>query len=196
MHQKDIASSEPEVFDDLIRGNFRFIGSNKEFRGLSETQCPDYVVIACSDSRVSPSIITDSPLGKLFEIRIAGGVLDTAAIASVEFALENLRIRGILVLGHTDCGAVKAAQKLFLKDEKVDPAEDIQPLRKIVGEILDTISKNDDNRNDLTKAVKDNTVAQMETLLNNKSVKRKLDAGSLKVSAALYNLETGKLDLI
>jgi carbonic anhydrase len=72
-------------------------------------QHPFAIIIGCSDSRVPPEIIFDCGLGDLFVIRTAGHAMDDAAIASVQYAVEHLGVELILVLGHSECGALKSA---------------------------------------------------------------------------------------
>jgi carbonic anhydrase len=82
---------------------------------LSEGQHPFAIVLGCSDSRTPPEIIFDQGLGDLFVIRTAGQVVDDIVLGSIEYAVEHLGVRLIVVLGHEGCGAVKAA----LQDEYV-----------------------------------------------------------------------------
>ena len=101
----------------LQAGNRRFalgagIHPNQTLNRRDEivpAQQPFAVVIGCSDSRVPPEIIFDCGLGDLFVVRSAGHVLDDATVGSVQYAVEILGVKLILVLGHSDCGAVKAA---------------------------------------------------------------------------------------
>jgi carbonic anhydrase len=75
----------------------------------AKCQRPFAVVIACMDSRVPPELIFDRGLGEIFVIRVAGPVLDNDQRASLEYALVNMNVKRVVVLGHTDCGAVKGA---------------------------------------------------------------------------------------
>jgi carbonic anhydrase len=101
----------------LKNGNTRFLKkrfrtdgqSSNDVKRLSKAQHPHTVVIACSDSRVPPEILFDQKLGEIFVIRTAGEALDSMSVASLEYALSHLGTRHVLVLGHTHCGAVKAA---------------------------------------------------------------------------------------
>lgn len=105
------------ALDDLLRGNERYAGGRPAHpRGdagrRAETaggQRPFAAVVSCSDSRVPPEILFDQGIGDLFVVRTAGGVLDDAAIGSLEYAVEHLRVPLLVVLGHTRCGAVEAA---------------------------------------------------------------------------------------
>lgn len=108
-------------FDDIIQkrkdGNARFVSDNLENKGqdskqrelLISGQSPRAIILGCSDSRVVPELIFDTGLGELFTVRVAGNIADSASIASIEFAVAQLNVGIIIVLGHDDCGAVTAA---------------------------------------------------------------------------------------
>src|SRR5262249_23419038 len=78
---------------------------------LTKSQHPFAIILSCSDSRVPPEIIFDEGLGDLFIVRVAGNVLNDEGLGSIEFAVDALAARLILVLGHQSCGAVDAAMK-------------------------------------------------------------------------------------
>jgi len=77
--------------------------------GVVPEHRPSVAVLACSDARVPPSVIFDQPAGRLFVVRIAGNTASPTAIASLDYAVDKLGVELIIVLGHTDCGAVSAA---------------------------------------------------------------------------------------
>jgi carbonic anhydrase len=103
-----------EALDRLIEGNARFARAAPERRGLiPDTGVPPgpsplAAVLGCSDPRVPPESIFDLAIGGLFVVRVAGHVLDDAVIGSLEFAAEYLQVPLIVVLGHSDCRAVRA----------------------------------------------------------------------------------------
>lgn len=101
----------------LIDGNKRFVegklstydvGIGRRIQ-LSHGQYPFATVITCSDSRVPPELIFDQALGSIFVVRVAGNVLDAITLGSVEYAVEHLNTKLVVVMGHEKCGAVKAA---------------------------------------------------------------------------------------
>lgn len=114
---EDKESTASATWSRMLQGNRRFAEGNPEHPwqdretrdGLIHGQHPDAAVIACADSRVPPEIIFDQGLGDLFTVRTAGEVLDGAVIASLEYAIEQLHVSVLVVLGHEGCGAVKAA---------------------------------------------------------------------------------------
>lgn len=102
---------------NISEGNKLFRQKMKEqdpkyFEELQKGQSPEYFVVSCSDSRVSPSVITEAPLGEMFVHRnIANQVdiEDESFAASLYYALKHLKVKKIIIKGHTDCGGVKAA---------------------------------------------------------------------------------------
>ena len=101
---------------------------------LVKGQHPETLVIACSDSRVIPELIFNSSLGDLFVIRTAGNVINEGELATVEYAIEHLKVKRIVVLGHTHCGAVHATMKNE-KGRYLDPI--LNRIRKNIGDISD-----------------------------------------------------------
>src|SRR5437773_6396301 len=78
---------------------------------LTKSQHPFAIIVSCSDSRVPPEIVFDQGLGDLFVLRVAGNVIDDHSLGSIEYAVDHLAVRLIVVLGHQRCGAVKAAKE-------------------------------------------------------------------------------------
>lgn len=128
---------------DLIKGNRQFLNeldSNKDLKQRRDTlvkgQHPDTLIITCSDSRVVPEIIFHCSLGDIFVIRTAGNVINEGELATVEYAIEHLKVKSIVVLGHTHCGAVHAT----IKNEKgkyLDPI--LRRIRTNIGDIDDEL---------------------------------------------------------
>ena len=101
---------------DIKKGNQEFLNileNNKQLKDrrdeLVKGQHPDTLVITCSDSRVVPEYIFNASLGELFVIRTAGNVINAGELATVEYATEHLKVKNIIVLGHTHCGAIHAS---------------------------------------------------------------------------------------
>lgn len=104
-----------DVLVELVEGNRRFMRGDTHERDLSAEraktvggQSPKAIVMGCSDSRVPAELLFDQGIGDLFVIRTAGHILGEASVHSIEFAIEALGVPLIVVLGHTDCAAVKA----------------------------------------------------------------------------------------
>ena len=111
-----------QALRELLDGNHRFTSGNRmtprgrpeDFLALAHGQFPEAVVVSCADSRVPPEILFDVGVGDIFVVRVAGNVIDGAGVSvkgSIEYAVAELNVPLILVLGHSGCGAVKSAIK-------------------------------------------------------------------------------------
>ena len=106
-----------EASGKLLAGNYQYATGNQAYpdqtperrRELAAGQHPFAAILGCSDSRVPPEIIFDQGLGDLFVVRVAGNIVDSASLGSLEYAAQHLGVALIVVLGHSRCGAVQAA---------------------------------------------------------------------------------------
>lgn len=132
--QNDVEGTASGVWSRMLAGNRRFAEGKPEHPNRSaearaavvDTHEPDAAILSCSDARVSPDIIFDAGIGDLFTVRTAGQVIDDAVIASLEYAVDTLGVRLLVVLGHQNCGAIKQACKEYeaLLHELTADAED------------------------------------------------------------------------
>ena len=169
--------------DLLINGNKSFVLNTKadkemdhELKELVKGQHPSVLVITCSDSRVSPEEIFSLGLGWLFVIRTAGNVINEGELASVEYGIEHLHIKYVLVLGHTHCGAIHAA----VHNEK----------GKYLDPLLNRIKKNILDEQDELEASKKNAI---ETA---KYLKEKFPDYDGVIEPGLYDIETRKVSFL
>ena len=126
------------IEERLLEGNKSFINNtNKDLlESLTKGQHPYALIVTCSDSRVVPEQIFSTSLGELFVIRTAGNVINEGELATVEYAIAHLKVKRIIVLGHTHCGAIHAA----LKNEQgqyLDPI--LKRIRRNIGDISDEL---------------------------------------------------------
>ncbi|MCL6096996.1 MAG: carbonic anhydrase [Bacteroidetes bacterium] len=148
--QAQTQSEFGSLIKKLVDGNKRYASSkmihpdqtSARRTELKNEQHPFAVVLSCSDSRVPPEVIFDQGIGDLFVIRVAGNVLDDAAIGSIEYAVEHLNVKLIVVLGHERCGAVSAAVKggeapghLRYLVEAIQPA--VEKAKSLSGDIVE-----------------------------------------------------------
>lgn len=189
-------SAAEEVWAKLVEGNQRFVAGKLLARDVVARrsavlagQQPQVVVLGCSDSRVSPSVVFDQGLGDLFEVRTAGNVADALAMGSIEFALLHLPIRVVVILGHDKCGAVAAAAS----GQKMPTAN----LQSIVDKIAPAISmRQGDHKSQefLRKAVEANVLQCATDLLASSSiVLRESAASNVEIIKAIYSLTTGEV---
>src|SRR5881398_3360632 len=118
-HSDQPTVAPAEAISRLKEGNRRYTGGNLQHPGqtterrteLAKTQHPFAGIVSCSDSRVPPEIVFDQGLGDLFIVRVAGNVINDEGLGSIEYTVDHLATRLILVLGHQRCGAVDAARE-------------------------------------------------------------------------------------
>lgn len=164
----------------------------KDIERLSTGQTPHSIILSCSDSRVPPELVFDQKLGEIFVIRTAGESLDNAALASIEYAVEHLGSQLIVVMGHTSCGAVKAAHGAAPGADIGSPylnalVADIQPriASKMGKKASDSFAEEGwDNAKGAAKALVEKS----------KIVREAVKAGKLRVEPALYYLKSGKVE--
>lgn len=189
-----------EALQWLKNGNTRFTtgflrrdGTKKaDIQRLSTGQKPHSIVLSCSDSRVPPELVFDQKLGELFVVRTAGEVIESTAIASIEYAVEHLGSRNIVVMGHTNCGAVKAAMSTF-GGKDAGSAN----LNKLVADIHPRIKEFE--KKTTSKDFQDEAWANAkgvaaDLLSRSPILAEKVKSGHVKITPALYHLDAGKVD--
>jgi len=182
-----------EAIKELVAGNQRFAANRLTSCGhdLSalrertvETQEPFAAVLACADSRVPVEFVFDQSIGRLFVTRVAGNFASPEIIASLEYAVAVLGISAIVVLGHGNCGAVKAA----IKGESV-PGQ----ISSLYAYLRPAVEQGAGN---LNTAIDANARLQADVLRSSSTVIREaLNKGTIKVIAGVYDLATGKVAL-
>lgn len=200
-HSEAHKSTDPEVALRWLRnGNTRFKKgtlrndgqSKKDIQRLSEGQFPHTIILSCSDSRVPPEVVFDQKLGEIFVVRTAGETLDPTSIASIEYAVEHLGVRNLVVMGHTQCGAVKAAMGTFDGKDAGSPN-----LNKLVADIHPRIQnfKNKPMSKDVAPESWANVNGVIKDLMARSALlEEKIHSGVLKISGALYHLDSGDVE--
>jgi carbonic anhydrase len=185
--------SPDEAVQELLAGNQRFAANQSTCRhDLSllrqrtvEKQAPLAAVLACADSRVPVELIFDQTIGQIFVTRIAGNIATAEIIASLEYAVAELGVRALLVLGHTGCGAVTAA----MKSEEV-PGQ----ISSLYPHIRPAVAR---ARGNLGEAINGNARDQAELLRTSSTVIRgATDGARMKVLAGCYDLATGRVTVL
>ncbi len=188
----------------LIEGHKKFLGEvfparKSHFHLLSEGQTPEWLFITCADSRVLPDLILGTEPGDLFISRSIGNVVPKpnddvdGVTATIEYAVEVLKVRHIIVCGHSDCGALKAAlNRKSLQNlpkaqrwlEHVEAAfEYRQPLNPADGESAE-----------LAALIRGNVVAQLKNLQAQMPVRSAMAEGQLTVHGWYYDILTGQIE--
>ncbi len=190
------AMTPDQVIEFLRKGNDRFVSQkrlnhdyNAQKRSSSEGQYPAAVILSCIDSRAPAEIILDSGIGDLFNSRVAGNVANNDILGSMEFACALAGAKLVLVMGHTNCGAIKGA----IADAKLGNLTGL--LDQIKPAIPQTVyeGKRDITNNEFVDAVADTNVRLMvEKIREQSPILKDLEAkGKIKIVGSMYNIETG-----
>jgi len=198
--------SAPAALERLQAGNRRFVAdmrhggrttSHTHASGFGAPQEPFAIVLGCSDARVPAEIVFDQGLGDLFVIRVAGNIVAASQVGSVEFAAARFGTRLVVVLGHSQCGAIQAT----LEELQQPTANQSRNLRSIVDRVRPSVETllATDLRHDpaalVQQAVRANIRASANHLRNGSDILESLiQRNGLVVVGAEYSLETGIVD--
>jgi len=198
--------SASDALERLREGNHRFVNdavsdetlASREHRaGKATPQDPIAIILACSDSRVPTELIFDRGIGDLFVIRVAGNIVAPSQIGSIEYAAKQFGTRLVVVLGHSNCGAIVATlQELALKESHRSPN-----LRAIVDRIrpaVEPVLHSADNLDDavvVSRCVRANVRASVNHLQHGSLIIEEMVAsGDLRIIGAEYSIETGVIE--
>ena len=179
------------ILDDLKQGNQRFIDAATvqrpvEFAAHTAGQAPPAAILSCADSRVPPELIFNQGVGELFVVRVAGNIATSTQIGSLEFAVAKLGCSLIVVLGHTECGAVAAA----LGNDDSGIPSNLLP-------VLTGVRASFSGGETMDDAIRSNVKHTCDELLRQSPVlQAAVDDGSLGVVGGVYDLATGNVDFI
>ncbi|MDP4175439.1 MAG: carbonic anhydrase [Bacteroidota bacterium] len=191
--------SGDESLHRLLEGNKRYLSGKLKEKDFKQDRCrqiagqnPYAIILSCADSRVPPEIIFDEELGELFVIRVAGNVIDDVTLGSIEYAAGHLKVPLLLIMGHTSCGAVKAA---------FDGGRFSKGVESIASRIRPAVNKARTQANgeqkQLEQAVKNNVVDQLKECIRASGELKELEhAGKLKIVGGLYNIGNGRFSLL
>lgn len=193
------------VLAHLLEGNKRFVRGEtsllnrrrpSDFAELAGGQAPVAVVYTCADSRVPPELIFDQGVGDLFVIRVAGNVVGGSGpvtTGSVEYAVAELNVKLILVLGHGKCGAVDAAIQHLGADDHLPG--DIDAMVHLIEPAVKDAKEQPGDR--LENTIKANVRHGVETLKGLQPIlSKEVESGELKVVGGVYNLATGVVEMV
>ena len=195
VQNKDITPDQ--ALTKLMAGNTRFVAQKRitpnqakeRLVEVAEGQAPFAALLSCADSRVPTEIVFDQGLGDLFVCRVAGNIATSEQIGSLEFGTAVLGAKLIVVMGHTACGAVKAT----IEGGRL-PGQ--------IGSIIDNIqvgverARNNPGTDKLATAIKANASYQVELLKRSTLLGDLVDKKQLKIVAAYYDLNTGKVEIL
>jgi carbonic anhydrase len=203
----DLQTTRPDpdaVLANLLDGNKRFIEGKldhprrkpEDFLPLAEAQSPLAVIVGCADSRVAPELIFDQGVGDLFVVRVAGNVISGTGVplkGSIEYAVAELHARLIIVLGHSQCGAVKAAIQHI--DRQDGPPGSIGALVDLIKPAVASVKSKPGDQ--LDNAIRANVEGGVERLKGLEPILAgRIKKGELKVVGAVYDLRTGRVQVV
>lgn len=188
-----------QALEYLKEGNKRFLQGKtlsrdflKQVKETSTSQFPYATILSCMDSRTPSEIIFDQGLGDIFNIRIAGNIADDNIIGSMEFGSKVVGSKLILVMGHTDCGAIKGAidnvqlGKLSGLLEKIKPA---------INAVKTDIEKNSGNKAFVEMVTKENVIMAVKLIRDRSIILKEMeDKEELKILGGIYNTSTGEVE--
>lgn len=171
------------------------------YEQLAEGQQPDTLFIGCSDSRVVPNDMLQAGPGELFIIRNAGNIVPPhgeslgGVSATVEYAVEVLKVRHIVVCGHSDCGAMRA----LMHPEKIRDLKAVYQWlhhAERVSAVTRELHGDLEPAKYLERLIEENVVAQIENLLTYPCVAAKVRSGSLMMHGLVFNIKTGQFSML
>jgi carbonic anhydrase len=174
----------------------RVAPESETFRRFAAGQTPGTLFISCSDSRVIPALITGAVPGEVFELRNAGNIIspyepkrESAEAATIEYAVQVLKVRDIIVCGHSHCGAIAAVANESDLTELPSVAQWVSFARPALAPMIGTPPEDAT----LAKFVQRHVMAQLETLRNYPCVRDAVDAGRLKLHGWYYRVDTAEV---
>jgi carbonic anhydrase len=153
-----------------------------------EGQYPFAVILSCMDSRTSAELIFDQGLGDLFSIRVAGNIVNNDILASIEYAIKYVGSKVLMVLGHTECGAIKSAKQGVQDGHITDLLKRIHP--SITKSLLDDKEYMFEDK--VAYANVENSLE--EILTRSKIVREMFSMGQIGIVGGVYNVENGQVD--
>ncbi|MBP5992778.1 MAG: sulfate permease [Acinetobacter sp.] len=201
-----------QVLELLKEGNHRFVNHERLHHNIARQiqvtsqagQHPFAAVLGCMDSRAPTERIFDVGIGDLFSLRIAGNIAGQKVLGSLEFACKSKGAKLIVVLGHTDCGAVTSACQLYEQNQditKVTETPNVQYFLKPIMEAAHTVKNEQPSYQLTSNFVHAVTILNVQNniryiLKNSDVLKQMVDEGEICIVGAIYDVRTGKVDFI
>ena len=194
--------SPQQALDILIEGNYRFANNligNKDMQSLVEStrnkQHPFAAFLSCSDSRAPVELLFDQALGDIFSVRLAGNIASDKCIGSLEFSSKYLGSKLIVVMGHSSCGAVKAACDDFKDGHIGEIVNMIKPAIRHEKTVL--FERNSSNEKFVQKICALNVRYQIDQIIRTSDIiQDMITAKQIGVVGSVYDLNTGKVEFL
>lgn len=168
-------------------------GERALFDKLAKGQSPETLLITCSDSRMVPDLITGTRPGDLFVVRNAGNIVPPATVgggevASIEFGVEALKVRDIVVCGHSDCGAMKGV----LKPDAVKGLPNVARWLEHSDRVREIVASHPESER-LDRAIEANVLTQLTHLRSHPSVAKAMERGELALHGWVWDIASGRV---
>ena len=194
------AKITPDLAIQLLKdGNKRFVENTKINRNLmeqvnqtSEGQYPFATILSCIDSRVSAELVFDQGIGDIFSIRIAGNIVNKDILGSMEFASKVAGTKAIVVLGHTNCGAVKGACDGVELGNLTHLLDKITPAMDLIGDPKAASLRNSKNIDFVDAVANANVDRTVDMIRKNSPILAEMEqSGLIKLVSGMYDIQTG-----
>ncbi len=191
-----------DALERLREGNRRFVrGDGNAVRRwqphLIDGQQPFAVILGCADSRAPAEYVFDQGLGDLFVIRVAGNIVAPSLTGSVEFAASQFGTRLVVVMGHTQCGAVRATVRSLTHEDGPDSSNQKSIVERIAPHLQGMLETTRGDEERMAQGVRINALASASELRSSSELLHKLvDKGRVRIVAAVYNLATGVVEFL
>lgn len=194
------AKITPDLAIQLLKdGNKRFVENTKINRNLmeqvnqtSEGQYPFATILSCIDSRVSAELVFDQGIGDIFSIRIAGNIVNKDILGSMEFASKVAGTKAIVVLGHTNCGAVKGACDGVELGNLTHLLDKITPAMDLIDDPKEKSLRNSKNIDFVDAVANANVDRTVEMIRKNSPILAEMEQdGAIKIISGMYDIQTG-----
>ena len=207
-------ASTEQVVELLKAGNLRFVSGKRLNRDLGSQvfataagQNPLAAVLSCIDSRVPPELVLDQGVGDIFSVRVAGNIIGSKSLGSLEYAVKVAGVKVVLILGHTRCGAVTSSIQLITEGKDAQTETGCQHLQSIVDEIAPSVTDVQEKSLDsMSTAERDafvdataakNVLHTAELVVSrSKVIRDAVDEGRATVVPAMYDVRTGKIEFL
>ena len=192
--QSQAATTPSMTIEELKAGNKRFATGSSHWKNLpaqvkltAKGQYPVAAIVSCMDSRTSSEVIFDQGLGDIFNVRVAGNVIDSDGLGSLEYGCYKAGAKAILVVGHTKCGAVHGA---------IDNVK-LGNLTELLAKIKPAVAQTPKGPDFEDRVAATNVRLGVKEIRKRSETLRKLESqGKIKIQGALYNAETGLVELL
>ena len=192
-----VPSTPQEALAELVAGNERYVNEkciypHGDMERVEETaphQAPFAAVVGCSDSRVPVELLFDRGIGDIFVIRTAGNNVNSEMVmGSVDYAIEHLGVKVLLVLGHGSCGGVTGAI--------TEGGHEHDAIAHLLGTLRSDVSDSVGKAESREEAIRHQTLVQVDRIMAHPHVVEKVKKGEMIVKSAYYDVHTGKVTLL